>query len=129
MRLKDTGEVNNLESVFRCKDGSCKTALMSARIIELNSEPHILSITRDITDWKIMNMKLCESEIIYKTIVSIYDDGFLLVDDKQKILDTNDTYCKIIGYEKKELIGMSIFDIIQNETKNETLKPNTRYSE
>jgi len=47
--LKENGYVENLESAFRCKDGSLKTGLMSARFITINNEPHILSITRDIT--------------------------------------------------------------------------------
>ncbi len=41
--------VENLEADFRLKDGSIKTALMSANIILLHGEPHILSITKDIT--------------------------------------------------------------------------------
>ncbi len=48
--LKRNGYVKNLESRFLIKDGSYKIALMSAAIIQLNGEPHILSITRDITD-------------------------------------------------------------------------------
>jgi len=44
--------VKNLESRFLLKDGSYRVALMSAAIIRLNGEPHILSITRDITDVK-----------------------------------------------------------------------------
>ena len=48
--LQQDGYVRNLESRFRAKDGSYKIALMSATIIQLKGEPHILSITRDITD-------------------------------------------------------------------------------
>lgn len=47
--LKLEGSVENLESGFRCKDGTIKTCLMSARIINIDNEPHILSITRDIS--------------------------------------------------------------------------------
>jgi PAS domain S-box-containing protein len=50
--LQECGQVENLEANFRMKDGSIKTALMSASIIQLNGEPHILSITRDITNRK-----------------------------------------------------------------------------
>jgi PAS domain S-box-containing protein len=50
--LKKCGVVKNLESVFRAKDGTLRTALMSANIIAINDKPHILSITRDITDRK-----------------------------------------------------------------------------
>ncbi len=48
--LRKNGYLRNLESRFLMKDGSYKIALMSATIIQLNGEPHILSITRDITD-------------------------------------------------------------------------------
>ncbi|GEM_PF-850607 len=50
--LKNEGRVENLESVFRAKDGTLRTALMSARIIMINNIPHILSITRDISERK-----------------------------------------------------------------------------
>jgi PAS domain S-box-containing protein len=47
--LKNHGYVENLESVFLCKDGSSKSGIMSASIIKIKDEPHILSITRDIS--------------------------------------------------------------------------------
>ena len=46
------GKVENLEAEFRLKDGSLITALMSAVLIQLNNKPHILTITRDISDLK-----------------------------------------------------------------------------
>ena len=46
------GKVDNLEAKFRLKDGSVITALMSAVLIQLKNKPHILSITRDISDLK-----------------------------------------------------------------------------
>ena len=50
--LQKDGYVRNLESRFLMKDGSYKTALMSAAIINLKGEPHILSITRDISGFR-----------------------------------------------------------------------------
>jgi PAS domain S-box-containing protein len=50
--LRQKGEVANLEAQFRLKDGSIKTGLMSATRIEVNGEPCILSITRDISERK-----------------------------------------------------------------------------
>ena len=60
--LKKDGRVENLESVFLMKDGSQKTALMSASLITLNNKPHILSITRDITDRKKVLTELIEAK-------------------------------------------------------------------
>ena len=56
--LKKNGLVKNLESVFRANDGSLRTALMSANIITINNQPHILNITRDITDRKKVETEL-----------------------------------------------------------------------
>ncbi|MDA3901914.1 MAG: PAS domain S-box protein [Desulfuromusa sp.] len=48
--LKDKGKVTGLEAEFRHKDGRSIIGLMSARIIEINHETCILSVTRDITE-------------------------------------------------------------------------------
>jgi len=51
-KLKTTSVVDNFEAKFRMKDGIIKDGLMSASVIELNGERHIISITRDITERK-----------------------------------------------------------------------------
>jgi PAS domain S-box-containing protein len=56
--LREKGYYENLEAQFRKKDGSLITGLMSARAISLNGVPHIISITRDITESKLMAAKL-----------------------------------------------------------------------
>ncbi len=48
--LKEEGVVENLVTTFRMKNGEHRSGLMSAAIIKLQGEPHILSITRDITE-------------------------------------------------------------------------------
>lgn len=56
--LKNFGTVENLEAEFAAKDGTTRYGLMSATVIDLNNEKHILSITRDITDRKIVEAEL-----------------------------------------------------------------------
>ncbi|MFH1136191.1 MAG: PAS domain S-box protein [Pseudomonadota bacterium] len=48
--LREKGYYENLEARFRRKDGSLTTALMSARVFNLKGVPHIISITRDISE-------------------------------------------------------------------------------
>ncbi|MGA2937906.1 MAG: ATP-binding protein [Syntrophobacteraceae bacterium] len=50
--LRDTGFVENFEGKFRRKDGKTIIGLVSARILHINQEDVILSITRDITESK-----------------------------------------------------------------------------
>ncbi|MCF6265770.1 MAG: PAS domain S-box protein [Desulfuromusa sp.] len=48
--LREHGEVREMAFDFRHKDGSIIPCLISARIIEIDAEPCILSITRDISE-------------------------------------------------------------------------------
>ncbi|MFH0782245.1 MAG: PAS domain S-box protein [Pseudomonadota bacterium] len=50
--LREKGYYENLEARFRRKDGSLITGLMSARVIPMNGELHLISISRDITERK-----------------------------------------------------------------------------
>ena len=50
--LRKQGELINHEARFRHKSGRLFDSLFSASIVELNGEPCMLSITRDITDLK-----------------------------------------------------------------------------
>jgi len=38
-------------------------------------------------------------------------DGFYLVDMEGLILETNDSYCSMIGYSNEELLTMSVKDV------------------
>jgi len=60
--IKTSGEIINLEAKFRRKDGSVLWGLMSARLIEVDDEPCILSIVRDITERKLSEEKLRQNE-------------------------------------------------------------------
>jgi len=69
-RLHEKGFVKNLESKFRGKDGSIITAMISAEIILLNNEPHILTMTRDITERKKMEEVILKSKQQFENLVS-----------------------------------------------------------
>jgi PAS domain S-box-containing protein len=56
--LKQNGVVKNLETQFRCKDGSIITGQMSACIITVNGEQCLLNITRDVTERKLYEEEL-----------------------------------------------------------------------
>lgn len=84
--LQSRGEVKNLEANFRMKDGSIRTGLMSVSLTNVNGEDCIISITRDISDRKLAEDAIRESETRYRTIfntvpVSIWEEDYLKVYD------------------------------------------------
>ena len=60
--LKKWGVVENLEAVFIGKDGQIKTGLMSARLLRIENQNVILSITRDITEQRKLETQLQQSQ-------------------------------------------------------------------
>ena len=60
--LAQKGFVQNLEAEFVGKDGKTRTGLLSARMLEINDEKVILTITRDITDRKRMERQLQQTQ-------------------------------------------------------------------
>jgi len=58
--VEERGMIENLEAEFLTKTGETKFGLMSATIIQLDNEPHILNITRDITERRCAEEELKE---------------------------------------------------------------------
>ena len=47
----------------------------------------------------------------YRRIVEAAGEGFFMVDENLRIVDTNEAYCRMIGYSREELLGRHIFDL------------------
>lgn len=77
--IKEKGYCDNFESRFVRKDGKEIIGLMSARIFNLNNENHILSITRDITERKMIEQKIREQNEELKIINTEKDKFFSII--------------------------------------------------
>ena len=61
---------------------------------------------------EIENRKEIEkSENRYRSILKASLDGYWLVDTKGRLLDVNESYCRMSGYGEKELLKMSHFGL------------------
>jgi len=112
--LKKKGVMRNFAARFRMKNGSIIHGLMSANFIDINGEPHILTVTRNIEDYVKTNEAFQQSEQRYKTLFNLLPAGLMLIDDRGTILDANPTYCKNIGYAAEEIIGEKIWKVVNN---------------
>jgi len=102
--LREKGFVKNLESKFRCKDGSIKTAIMSANLFMLNNEPHILTITRDITESKELEELILKSKQQYDNLVSNIPVGVYVLHTKPEGTFALD----YVSSRMAEMLGLSI---------------------
>ncbi|MDD3364475.1 MAG: PocR ligand-binding domain-containing protein [Syntrophomonas sp.] len=49
-QIQEHGKLRNLEAKFKIKSGEIRTVLLSADIIDMGSEPHLLFVSKDITE-------------------------------------------------------------------------------
>jgi PAS domain S-box-containing protein len=84
--LQQHGEVANLEAPFRTKSGREVVALMSASVITLAGEPHILSITRDITERKRAEAEIGRLSRLYAALSEI-NQALVRVSSRQELFD------------------------------------------
>ena len=72
-------------------------------------------IVRDITERKKAEDELRQSEEKYRTILENIEDGYYEVDLAGNFTFFNDSMCRILGYSKKELMGMNNRQITDKE--------------
>jgi PAS domain S-box-containing protein len=73
--------------------------------IRHRGEPHVLTITRDITARKRADEALRASEEQYRAIFNGSADGLVLWDSALQRVDINPAYTRIYGYTRDEVLG------------------------
>ncbi|MDR3580496.1 MAG: PAS domain S-box protein [Oryzomonas sp.] len=101
--LKERGIVNSFEAQFRRKDGTTLTGCMSARIFEIDGEPCILSITRDITERIKSEEYIRENEKTLQTLMDSMPAGVWWFDDGGNICYLNRCFKEQFGYTLEDI--------------------------
>ena len=102
--LNKNGRVIGLELNFLSKNKTRVVSRFAGEIIKTAEGDRLFSTAEDITARK-------QEEDRVKTILRMAMDGFYLVDMEGRILETNDSYCSMIGYSNEELLKMSVKDV------------------
>jgi len=104
--LKEKGYCENLEALFRKKDGTVGTGLMSARVISIGDVPHIISITREITEIKKAEELLRASEAKYRSLFETANDAIFLMEE-DIFVDCNRKTLEMFRCTREQIIGKS----------------------
>jgi PAS domain S-box-containing protein len=108
--LRKQGEVKNLEARFRSKDGRIIDGLMSASLIEIDHIPHLVNITRDITERKRSELALIQSERKYRRLYNETPVLLHSIDRDGNVVEVNDYWLMTMGYERSEVSGRKVTD-------------------
>ncbi|MBN2602553.1 MAG: PAS domain-containing sensor histidine kinase [Candidatus Thermoplasmatota archaeon] len=129
--IDNTGEGQNVfELEIRHKNG--KYGLTEVRTSVVKKENKLvgfLSILRDVTEQRIAEKKLRESEERYRIIFESAADGIAFIDTRGVIRDINKIALQVTGYSRDDLVGKNIkflSHIITKDTLPLVLKNNLK---
>jgi PAS domain S-box-containing protein len=100
--LVRTGEVTGYEAEFRMNDGSKRTALVSAKLLDVRGDRWIISVTRDITERKRSERRLAENEERMRVAL---EAAHIIVFNQDSNLRYTWMNIPDVGYSPDEIIG------------------------
>ena len=99
------------ETTHRRKDGSCFDVEVSSRGADVGGERVLLSVIRDITERKLAEEALSESERRLSVIFDSIADGFYAFDREWKVTHMNDEALRYFGWSREETIGRALYEL------------------
>jgi PAS domain S-box-containing protein len=101
-------ETISFENRYRCKDGSYKWMLWTATTFV--DRRLIYAAARDITERKLVEEALRESEERYRGVIAAMQDGVVLVDANGGIRACNASAERILGLSAEQMMGRTSLD-------------------
>lgn len=97
------------------KNGEVFPVEISVSIIQMQNKDYFIANVHDITERIKSEQILKESEQRFRSIFDNAISGIAFSDNNQKLIVTNQALDRMFGYEKGELIGLNINDLLHPE--------------
>ncbi len=109
------GEIKYVLFKHRLKNGEIKDVEFFLTPITIKGRSHIVGIINDITDKKMLEDRLEESEELFSTVAEESLSGLVLYNEK--IIYANWCVFDMLGYSREELYGIYIWDLFSEDSK------------
>jgi PAS domain S-box-containing protein len=110
--IMEEGLVTNMEFQFRVKDQEVKVGLLSAAMVQLSDEPHLLFGAQDITEMKDTENALRVSEEKYRLLADNVSDVIWVWDENLKPVYYSPSVEQLRGVTPEEAMDQSLEDIM-----------------
>ncbi len=114
--LKENFQCENFETDIKIKNGTIITALISARLMNFKGIPHLISVTRDISERKTAEQKLSQSEEKYRLLIENALESIIVVQDG-KLKFCNPMATQVIGYSLEELTSVAFIVFVHPDDR------------
>jgi PAS domain S-box-containing protein len=129
VRTEYQNVINKKKNYFifphRLANGEERIVEVDSSPIDYNNQKILFSIIHDITERKLMEDAIKESEEKYRNIFSTGMDALFLINQAtSEILDVNNSACELYGYSRDEMLRLKNFDMSAelDETRKATQK-------
>ncbi len=103
---------DNVEADFLLKNRQKIRFYFTGQAIEYEGESCLMGVGLDFSDKEKAKKAILESEAKYKELIEQASDGIFISGMDGKYIDVNTSACRMLGYSKEELLGMSGADIL-----------------
>ncbi|MFX0071991.1 MAG: PAS domain S-box protein, partial [Candidatus Hermodarchaeota archaeon] len=105
-----------MDTTIKCKDKRKNPILKNAKKITLDEQTYILENFQDISDRKLVEQKLEESEEKYRLITEQANDLIDVLNEKYYIEYINeDVHKRVLGYSQEDMIGKFVGDFLHSD--------------
>jgi len=99
-RVQQDGHAT-FETVLVAKDGRRLPVEIASHLFELEGQPHLLSVARDISERLAADRSLRLSATVFQSS----REGIVITDRNNRIEDVNAAYSRITGFSREEALG------------------------
>ena len=113
-KASDTGESVEMTISYEDENQDSREYIVIMYPLKAEDEgkKYFLEITRDVTEYRHLILKLQRSEKRFKAILDTATDAIISIDENQKIILFNNAAQKIFGYTGQEVVGRDLDTII-----------------
>jgi len=114
-QMQRDGFIHDFETKFKRKDGTIYCASLTLAPLKLRGKDVLLTVARDVTDYRMAQKKLKESEETLSSLVNAITESVLLIDTEGTILAINESAAGRIGFSVNELMGKCAYDFLPTD--------------
>lgn len=112
IRSMPADQTQVFETSHTAKDGTKIPVEISSSLVTYQGKQAILSIARDITERKKLEVALRASEEMFRAISTCASDAIVLLDETDQVVYWNSAAERIFGYAKKEATGKKLAELV-----------------